>query len=58
MACVDGFGGRLKRPVGLFHAQSASRTFFAAQTLVFSALLAIDEVSRRDWHALRFKGTH
>lgn len=54
----DETASRLKRPVGLFHAEGDPRTFFAVQTLVFPALLAIDELSRRDWHALRFKGTH
>jgi hypothetical protein len=49
---------RLKRPLGLFHAEGDLRTFFAAQTLVFPALLATDGLSRRDWHAVRFKGTH
>jgi len=49
---------RLKRPVGLFHSNDGPRTFFAAKTLVFSAFLTLDELARRDWHALRFKGTH
>ena len=58
MARFDGLGCRLKRPVGLVRAKLASWSFFAMNALVFQALLTTNEPARRDWHALRFKGTH